>query len=377
MPRSSISSSERRPRAWRRYLLIVLATLGAAEAALRLPQVRHVLPARTHYYHPAIARRIDAIDRVKLAHGRVDVLFIGSSIVLTNVHPLLFDSVAARHPGQLVSFNAALMGLWPTGVHLYAEHVWLPLTRPRLVVQGVRYGELAATTHAKHDTQVWSGKIEPAWRDADLGTRLYAEAVSRVSLLQYHGTLTRELQRFRGGWRGAPDDEDADGYSVRGYVPRGAPTVAATGWTEDLPNTGTCEARRCEVGFGALRRTIAAARASGAAYVLVNVPEHPARWRGPGARHRYRHYLASLRAFVAAEGVALVDPTDGDPLRFEKTPYNDYSHMTAAGSRQFTRELALRMAPLVARTFAEPREMRARGEGALTPAGVSGRRGPG
>ena len=92
MHRSSTSSSEqaggRTDRRWGTFALIVVALLAAAEVALRFPQVRSLLPPRTHYYHPAIAQRIDAIDRVKLVYGRVDVLFIGSSIVLTNVHPL-------------------------------------------------------------------------------------------------------------------------------------------------------------------------------------------------------------------------------------------------------------------------------------------------
>jgi hypothetical protein len=342
------------------FLVLVLALLASAEAALRAPQVRALLPPRTHYYHPAIAQRIDQMERVKLAHGRVDVLFIGSSIVLTNVHPLLFDSLATRQPRQVVSFNAGLSGLWPTSVHLYTEHLWLPAARPRLVVQGVRYAEMAVTTHAKNETQVWTGRIEPAWRESSLITRAYAAAVERLAILQYHGAVTRALQRFKNGRVGPADPDEDDEHAIRGYYPQGAPANAAVEtWEADLPNEGTCDGGGCHVGFAALRRTIAAVHAAGGTYVLMNVPEHPARWQGADAVARYRQYVEALRQFAWAEGVGFVDPTDGDPFRFAGLPYHDLAHMTAAGARQFTRELAERMAPLVEAALPRSRDLSA------------------
>jgi len=353
MPRSSTFSSNRRivpaasKRSWPVYFLVVAAFLAAAEVTLRFPEVRSVLPPRTHYYHPAIAQRIDGLERVMRQYQRLDVLFIGSSIVMSNIHPLLFDAVVASRPQEVVSFNAGLAGLWPTSVHLYTEHLWLPLTRPRVVVQGIRYPEVAATTHAKNETQVWSGRIEPSWREGGVFTRVKASLVSHVMLLQYHGALTRLLQRFRHGRVGMADAEDEDRHAVRGHSPRGASMRPVDDWEADLPNEGTCITEGCQVGFAALRRTIAAVRAAGGEYVLVNVPEHPARWSGPAGVERYREYVASLRTFATAEGVGFIDPTDGDPFRFSETPYNDLAHMTAEGAQQFTRELAGRIAPFI------------------------------
>ena len=62
------------------------------------------------------------------------------------------------------------------------------MARPRIVVQGIRYAELAATTHAKHPTQVWTGRVEAAWRTSDVVTRMHAAAVRNLHLLQYRGT---------------------------------------------------------------------------------------------------------------------------------------------------------------------------------------------
>jgi hypothetical protein len=320
------------------FSVVVLLLLGAAEVALRFPQVRSVLPPRTHYYHPAITTRLDAIERMLGDERRVDVLFIGSSIVLTNLDPHVFDAVAAQPEGN-VSFNAGLPGLWPTSVHLYAEHLWLPTARPRLVVQGIRYPELAATTHAKHETQVWSGKIERSWRESNVLTQLHAKVVANVYLLQYRGVGVRVLEAFRDGRSDNVGWENA--YETQGQQPiSDAQATPMENWEADLPNEGVCESSRCDVGFSALRRTIAAARAVGSDYVLLNVPEHASRWRGSEGLARYRHYLERLREFAAAERVDFIDPTDGDPFRFERTPYADFAHMTEAGSRQFTRAVA-------------------------------------
>jgi hypothetical protein len=339
-----------RGRRWGTFAVVVLLVLVSAELALRLPQVRALLPPRTHYYHPVIAQRLDAIERLMSAHGRIDVLFIGSSIVMTNVSPELFDSAVGEERGRVVSFNAGLPGMWPAGVHLYLEHVWLPAARPRMVVQGIRYAELAATTHAKNETQVWTGRVEQAWRESDLLSRQYAAAAEKVYLLQYRGVLNGALERRRDGWVGESHEVDM-GDLPRGYEPRRATFTDIAQWAEDLSNEGSCDANSCEVGFAALRRTIAAVHSAGGIYVLANVPEHMMRWRGRAAAERYRAYVDTLRTFAASEGVAFVDPSDGSPARFEHALYSDFSHMTAQGSRQFTQALARQMSPLIATTL--------------------------
>lgn len=326
--------------------------LGAAELALRSPRVRALLPPRTHYYHPTIAQRLDALERLTGEARRVDVLFIGSSIVLTNLHPVLFDRTVEMPSSRSISFNAGLPGLWPSSVHLYLEHVWLPAARPRLVVQGIRYPELAATTHAKNETQVWTGRVEAGWRESDVLTRLSSRAVSSIHLLQYRGALTLALEAYRSGLTTGTSND----YRLRGYEPRGTPPLDLR-WEEDLPNEGTCEAGACEVGFGALRRSIQLVRRAGAVYVLLNVPEHVSRWRDAGAAGRYAAYVDALRAFAESEGVAFVDPTDGSAARFADLPYYDFSHMTTDGSRIFTVAVAERLSTVLATT--QPRVLHA------------------
>ena len=335
------------------FALTMLTAIVGAEAALRFQQVRMLLPPRTHYYHTFIAKRLDALERLVSVHERTDILFVGSSIVMTDVHALLFDTIVGDESGPVVSFNAGLPGIWPSSVHLYLEHVWLPTARPRIVVQGIRYAELAATTHAKHHTQVWTGRVEAAWRPADVVTRMHAAAVRNLFLLQYRGAWNSTLQRYRNGRVG--DDADA-GSALRGYEPRPAARSDIGEWEADLPNDGTCDANGCEVGLEALRRTAKVAQAAGAAYVLVNVPEHQLRWRGPGAGERYRSYVDVLRRFAESHGAVFIDPTEGVLDRFPHALYSDFAHLTAEGSRHFTRAMATKMVPLIAKRL--PRQTR-------------------
>lgn len=347
MPRLSTSSSERKvrpPHGWRWGALIVLA-LCLVEAVLRVPAVREALPPRTHYYDQSIAARLDALERTRRSQGRIDVLFVGSSIVRTNVHPLLFDQIMAMRGRNTVSFNAGLSGLWPEAVALYLEHLWLPVARPRMVVQGIRYPELAATTPALRPEQVVTGTIEAGWLDESISARIKSEAVSRLHLLQYHGVLTRALERWATGapgpWieleGGVPIDE-------RGHTPRLRPArdVSDAGFEESQPaTTSRCVPDGCDRGFAALARAIEITRAAGATYVLLNVPEHASRWHGADGQARHQEYITALHRFAAEHGVTFLDPSGGDAGIFaSELEYADMYHMSPAGAERLTRWLA-------------------------------------
>src|SRR3954470_11547353 len=150
-------------RAWR-FPLCVAGMLLAAELILRMPALMHVLPIRTHYHEPGIVRRVEALERMLAEHGRVDILFVGSSIVRCNIQPLDFDRAVMRRGLREVSFNAGLSGLWPKAVALYLEHLWLPKAHPTIVIQGIRFGELHSSPRARRESAILSGPIERRWR---------------------------------------------------------------------------------------------------------------------------------------------------------------------------------------------------------------------
>jgi hypothetical protein len=281
--------------------------------------------------------RLDALERLMAARGRIDVLFTGSSVVRTDIHPEVFDDTFGPAGPGLVSFNAGMDGIWPLGVELYTRHLWLDAAQPRLVIQGIRFPELRVAEPAKHETQIWTGTMEAGWaEDGGVFGTLDSIVTSRLHLLQYRGVMATALGRYV---EGAPGQRLADP-SIRGYAPRPLPTSSVEEMEPDLPNDGTCE-RACDAAFAAIRRTRDAVRMAGAEYMLVNVPEHGSRWRGADGVERYDRYVRTMRAFATAENIPFLDVTGGDPFRFDgHESFGDLSHMTRAGSVRFTVSLA-------------------------------------
>jgi hypothetical protein len=336
MSRSFISSSS--------WAIAVLAMLAATELLLRVPAVSDAGPIRTHLREPGAVVRLQALERVRAQYGRVDVLFVGSSVVRCNIRPLVFDQLLNSGGRSMVSFNAGLSGLWPDAVRLYLEDLWLTSARPRVVVQGIRYGELFPSPRARDYSDIASGVLESAWEDRTVIGRLKALPFEHLRLLQYRGIWPTWLLRYSNGNPGDAGQDELRIYTdPRGWTPR-TPTLDVVRrrhmLDKEQPNPAI-DVAKCRNALDQIRRSARAARRAGAEYVLVNVPEHAFRWSGPDGRERYRNYLDTLRALAAREGVAFVDVTGGDPAQFSsEAEYSDYHHMSPAGADRFTRLLA-------------------------------------
>jgi hypothetical protein len=86
----------------------------------------------------------------------------------------------------------------------------------------------------------------------------------------------------------------------------------------------------------AIRQTSRAVRRTGAAYALVNVPEHSFRWSGRDGPFRYHDYIAALKRLADDEGFAFIDVTAGATDQFSRDEdYSDYHHMSPEGAGRF------------------------------------------
>jgi hypothetical protein len=351
MNRSSISSSEYLA-GWRQFSAVRAASLVfltavmllCCELLLRLPVVAQALPARTYLHEPGIVMRVDALGRVVAQYGHVDVLFVGSSVVRCGIRPFDFDQAVGSSFGHAaVSFNAGLSGLWPPAVAFYLEHLWLPEAHPRVVVQGIRFGELYPSPRARKDSAIFSGPLESLWRAPTPQNRVAAALVEHLRILQYRGTFSSWLLAYQNG---RPGDENYDDMRVM-TDPRG--------WTARYPTLDVVRARGLlnserpyasdmnpmQDALAAIRASAAASRRAGARYILVNVPEHAFRWSAPAGPSRYRAYVVAMTEIARAERFEFIDVTQGDPQRFaEEADYSDYHHMSPAGAQRFTRLLA-------------------------------------
>ena len=112
--------------------------------------------------------------------GRVDVLFLGSSVVRAGVRPTVFDESSPKSGGgEVVSFNGGLSNMFPPAPKLYLEHVWLDAAKPRFVLHGVREVELAAQTERVSGASSTAG-IESQWLERSTSSPGFKPSCSRT-----------------------------------------------------------------------------------------------------------------------------------------------------------------------------------------------------
>ncbi len=324
-------------------LLLPLALLLLAELSLRSPTVENHLPEPDPYYDIGVETRLQVLDTLLARRHHVDVLFVGSSVVRTNIQPLRFDSLMRSRTGvRLVSFNGGMSALVPDPVRLYLQHFWFPHVHPDLIVQAVRYEEMHSDVTAENWYRFKSGHLEKRWISHGLLSGTVAQLIGHTRLLYYQGTVTEWLVS---GW--SPADRvhdfpvDRRGYGAteltlrqavaRGRLDGSPPVYDSPYGPEDFAT-----------GLAALRRSVRLAHSQGADYVLVNMPEQCGRFLdAPDGRERYQGYLRVLRAFAAAEHIRFIDVTHGDPATWcDERWFSDYHHMSPLGAARFTTQLA-------------------------------------
>lgn len=324
-----------------RTVLLAGAFVVAAEGLLHTAPVRDVLPPSRVYYTNHVEPRLRALQATVRSEGRIDVLFVGSSIVRTNIRPLVFDSVHRAATGRdVVSFNGGLSGLPPDGVRLYLERFFLSRIDPGVVFQGVRFPELVRSEPASAVEALGHGLVEPLWMDPTPVNRVRSWVRENVELLHFQGLLARSFRSRRF----PPPRSPTYPIDSRGWNGRDT-TVAeriSGGEVEPLAShPGQWDPDALDRGVEILRRTAELVRSRGGRYVLVNVPEHAAVFASRSAREQYAEYVKRLQRLADEVGVPLIDVTGGDPGAWgDDSWYYDGHHMSEEGARRFSVALA-------------------------------------
>ncbi len=325
------------------FLMATLAIVVLGEVLLRVPGVADRLPLPVPYYTDNVEPRRRALDTVVHHEGPVGLLFVGSSVVRSNIRPLVFDTAFAASGTQIISFNAGLSGLAPDEVRLYLEHMWLRRAQPRWVVQGVRLAELASDGRATDFRDIERARIEQAWLGTHRWSRWWAWAIGNTRLLYYRGFLSDALDRPR--W----PPSSTLGYAIdrRGYAEAPVrPSLEIKAYEEQ-----DWAEKQVVAQLEALTRCAETSRVQGARFMVVNMPEHAGRYREHPAL--YATYLEALRHWASSHGVPLVDVTHGDQSAYhDDASFADDHHMSPAGADQFSRSLAVALRPILQGSFA-------------------------
>ncbi len=331
-------------------LVVVALCLVLVELALRTETAYRLLPLARPYYSFDVTRRVHDLEQLVQEHGRVDVLFVGSSVVRAAIDPRRFDAALSKQ-GQpaITSFNGGLSKMYPVGAKLYLEHVWLERAHPRFVLHGVREAELRSGQ--KRPTYLDYGRIEPLWRERSVLGRAQATLLAELQLLQYRGTMNTVLSRMKNGspWHIRESGERPS--DVRGFrrekrplaVNRRHASKRLWKYTGKQPR-----AKRYAISMPALEAMQALCKRAGATYVLVNMPEHPERFGKRYGRATFDDYHRRVRAWADAHGVPFLDVTDARLDAFaDDRWYSDYHHLSPDGAQHFTDLLAGRFAALL------------------------------
>lgn len=325
---------------------VALAVLVSAELVLRLPTVEGAIGRPDLYYHFEVQARLERADRVLVEHGRIDVLFVGSSVAHTNISPHVFDEAAEKAGYDLVSFNGGMHSLFVDANRLYLENLWLDTIESQIVVQFVRYEEVVTPRLLEE----WGGfdrvLPESLWKSDSPFRSLGLEILERSMLAQHSGLLTAFLASPRTAFRDRePTADDRGWLATQDALAELRATVDVTtihggvagtvGYQEPIDDAVYVD------GLNALAATIDDVRKRGMIYVLVNMPEHGDKFgRSSDGAARYDHYLGSLAAFATLHGVEFIDLTDADPGAFaDDDLFADFNHMTPAAATDLTLRL--------------------------------------
>ncbi|MBI5713553.1 MAG: hypothetical protein HZC38_09060 [Chloroflexi bacterium] len=124
--------------------VFIFLLIGAGEILLRIPIVESFLPTPSYGNGgPELGVKVRKLDAYIRQHGAVDCLFVGSSVVDSDVDPEVFSrEYKARTGKDIVCFNFGLAGMAPSSIEITARFL-IARYRPRILIYGVSMGDFS------------------------------------------------------------------------------------------------------------------------------------------------------------------------------------------------------------------------------------------
>lgn len=296
-----------------------------AEFVLRNDFVRDSLPPPKPYYSVNVENRL---RKMKKMSQSIDLIFIGSSIVRTNIRPILFDYMFNN---TVTSFNGGLSGLGPQSTALYLENFYLKHEKPKFVFQGIRLSELIDNDTMK---RIKNSFYEKTWIENTPQHKLQNFLINNFRIAYYHGIVATTAQQFR-----SPIKKQEKLFKIdsRGFnaTERLLTDVKNRGWIKEDRYNGTVPDPSVHPNFQAILRNAELCQKLGIKFVLINIPEHSSKYKNVPAL--YSKYLKTLKEFCIEKGINFVDPTAGDLDHFnDQKLFSDYHHMSPQGATKYT-----------------------------------------
>ncbi|MBN1562443.1 MAG: hypothetical protein JXA10_01290 [Anaerolineae bacterium] len=117
-------------------LLILALLIPAAEGLARLSWIEARIPAAVGAPNPYFDTKVGELDTLIAQEGRIDCLFIGSSVVNSGIVPARFEKAYYEATGQAIRcYNFAIPGVTASGVAKLAD-LLVERYRPRVLIYG-------------------------------------------------------------------------------------------------------------------------------------------------------------------------------------------------------------------------------------------------
>ena len=150
-------------------LLVLALLITAAEGLARLPWIDSHIPTAIGTANPYFDTKIGELDSLINQDGRIDCLFIGSSVVNSGIVPVRFENAYRATTGQPVTcYNFAIPGVTTSGAAKVAD-LLIERYRPRVLIYGFTLrafsammaqtggaGQIFSADWTRHQTGDWN-----------------------------------------------------------------------------------------------------------------------------------------------------------------------------------------------------------------------------
>ena len=325
MMRKTVNATLRLTRPFGFTLLMTLAVLALLivllEGVARLPWVETHVPAAFGSTHPDIDTKFGELDALLNRAGRIDCIFVGSSMVRRGIDPIAFTRAYREQTGQdLVCYNFGVAASRASSIGPLSD-ILVERYHPRLLIYGLSLRDL---TGEPFQNEQQEAILASPWLDYQFGSLnirgwLIDHSESLRHFLAFHDWL---LSKFEDSvW--CLDDWPCLGFS---------PTTTRTGGAlirEPTPR----KYKFTQVQWNGLKHFLSLRTQTQLLFV-----EMPASYRQvtsvKGGEETYRSFLYDVRDFIAGYDIPMFTTIDLNLI--PDSGWSDTYHLHQTGAEIFS-----------------------------------------
>ncbi len=302
-------------------VLILSLLIGALEGLSHLPWVERHLPTAIGSSHTDPNLKFGELDILLDREGRIDCIFVGSSMVLRGINPAIFARAYRKQTGQdIVCYNFGVRASRASSISLLSE-ILIERYHPRLLVYGFSLRDLTGEPFNDRQQQEI---LDSPWLQYQL------KSFNVKGWIIDRSEAVRHFLAFHAWLLPGPDDlkDFPLGSSYRGYTPF---TTRSDIALQAAPNPHGFIFTQTQWGglkcFLSLRtQTQLLLVEMPASYRLISMVQ--------GGRETFRDLIYQARDFIVGYGVPVITTIDLNLI--PDSGWSDAYHLQQTGAELFS-----------------------------------------